>query len=222
MRSLASALLLISLLIYSVDVMAEGDSFFDKDYAGSPLESKKGESKHSDELVPLFPEKNITPTKEATVASQPTPTEAPPLLEGIETPVRAVGVLVNGLDTAHLLDVMTELSDLAIQKKVRVGRVLAICKPENLMLMAMRLGALDPTGRRGMEVLRFLEGAEELPEQYRGVITRSPTWVVETEKGEILLEGTRGVERYFTQTGNFADKWGDDPHSEPMIPVRPR
>lgn len=112
-------------------------------------------------------------------------------------PVLGIGAVLNSLDKDHFFASIKELSDTAIRFDLGIGEVYAI---------GTVLSAFDTN----QDLIRiFARGGgisirSTAPEAYK--VGRSPSWILYTKEGEILLEATGPLAANFNQKGEFVDR----------------
>ncbi len=135
-----------------------------------------------------------------------------------------VGMVLSGDDYGHFLKSLTDLNNLAKDRGIPFGRIQIVGNPQKTLKNFDRLS----TGSFDMKDLREWDGmgvpssgpidfgsfyalVEKLkfagyPSSEYGKLTRSPTWIVRTEKGIFVLEGlSRGIEELFNEQGEFLE-----------------
>jgi hypothetical protein len=116
-------------------------------------------------------------------------------LTGLVRPlrVRAIGGIINSVDIPHYEKSLQQLVDLAVAKDLDVSTVYVM---GNMKTSSETELITKILGRGG--VVRFVNS---IPAGYD--VSYSPTWIVKTKEGEVLLEGVSGLEKYFNQRGEF-------------------
>jgi hypothetical protein len=119
-------------------------------------------------------------------------------LEGFDVQsVISIGAVINALDKEHLGIYTKKLSDLLVERNIPAGqfymRHLVGTLPDLQSFMRLIVYGATP---------RYIS---TLPEKY-AMLTASPTWIIQTEKGEYLLEGVEALERFITADGGFVEK----------------
>lgn len=142
---------------------------------------------------------------EMTAPPEPKATEVPGALATVSArsvygtpgaPIFFVNAIINGMDREHMYRQLMELSHVVLKQKVPLGAVYLI-------------GSNWELTEQEMQELRakvgFYPGVwwSTVPSGYR--ITRSPTWVLQTREGQILLEGIEGLRDYINKNGEFVD-----------------
>lgn len=207
-------LLFVMGLTAGLPVLAQerGKNFFEKDFVNkqmkepdldktaccpppptsAPVTTATSAAKKGDGFVSLEP--TATPVV-------PTPTIAP--LDRF-TPRKALSLsaILSAEDPSLLSQQLGSLSKLATEKKLVVRTVYIVGDPSKIPVALENLTQQDPTLRSVIE-LGELEPASSPPEKYK--VTKTPTWIVETEEGEVLLEGAPQLERYFNFSGQFLE-----------------
>lgn len=111
--------------------------------------------------------------------------------------VRSIGAILNALDKAHFQEKIRELGDVVARFDFDVGFIWAIGSFENLTTTE---DVAPLVARNGV-----IELADRPPERYAHV-ERSPTWIVRTPDGDIILEGTGPLAHHFNVRGEFIEK----------------
>ncbi|HMO01455.1 MAG TPA: hypothetical protein PKD37_04850 [Oligoflexia bacterium] len=116
---------------------------------------------------------------------------------GDKKKVLAVGLIVNSLDKEHLRLVLSDLVEAAVSNDLTIGDVYAIGNIGNLISLreSSQLAA-----REG-----WIRAVSEVPPKYAAVKT-SPTYIIHTPEGEILIEGLikRPLKALFDGAGNIS------------------
>jgi len=144
-------------------------------------------------------------------ASTPSPTPTPqesPVEETAGIPISEVKVFVNAIERSHFLDVVAEYGSIAAKYNLTSSGLIAVggffgrddVPPE--MTRLLLLGT--PVAPFGL-----------VPPKYK--VERSPTWVLTTEKGEIVIEGFMSIDKFLNRKGEFQRKFLEieDPHEQP-------
>ncbi len=206
------------LLAGYVDAQAPDVGYYQHDYARTPL-SEKGDARQLPRgrlaLPTPTPEDGATAAQTSeddgaavatTPSSTPTPQESP-VEETAGIPISEVKVFVNAFERSHLLDVVSEYGSIAAKYNLTSSGLIAVggffgrddMPPE--MTRLLLLGT--PVAPFGL-----------VPPKYK--VERSPTWVLTTEKGEIVIEGFMSIEKFLNRKGEFQRKFLEieDPHAE--------
>jgi len=198
-----------SIGIASAQSKSSSGSFFPPDYAKDPL--KGGSARpaeqplNADNSDDLFGPSAPTPVPSSdlqagfTTLGDPTPTPTPdPNLEDELTAltepvtVKQISAIINCDDREHFKAQLMTMRELVIKHDLSVGQLYAVCRSP-----ALNDGIQMPLIIRG-GILRVVE---DPPAQYP--IDLSPTWIVETEKGQHILEGQLDLARAFNSKGEF-------------------
>ena len=183
------------------------NEFFEHDYAGSVMDPKSNKKPRkrasSEDNLGITPEASSTPAIKATFSApsenepatpSPTPDENE-LKDRMEAmPVKSIGALLNAKPSEKLFNDMRQLIDISLKYNYPVGEVTII-------------GSV-PRSKTDMEIMGVsvrggkLQALTKLPHKYRQV-TRSPTWILETGSGEILLEGFANPQKFLNSRGEF-------------------
>ncbi len=143
-------------------------------------------------------EKGGTATTSPAPSASPAPS-GPDLRDNLEAnPIRRISLVINAKEGPHLSDGITQLIDIASKYDLKIGTI-------------YRIGwttALVPA--RTMPVFLVQGGkfkdVDAPPAKYP--VKKSPTWIVETDKGEIILEGFPILDRFVNSKGQFVANTG--------------
>ena len=113
-------------------------------------------------------------------------------------PIDSISVIVHGLNDAHFKQVMRNFLQLMAKRDLDIDFV-------------FKMGLTDMRDKE-IRSIRYqvwaLEGevwnVREIPERYQA-IRKSPTWIVNTERGEILVEGFPTLDEFVNAKGEFID-----------------
>ncbi len=207
-RSLACSMLL-GLVFTSApaaaDPLRENMQFYPKNYVTKP----KQETPPVKSVIPgrEQPSKGAAPLVRPAISESRTTAAAPgaPKTENIldeaaGKPIRSISALLSTANPDSLRDNLAQLGDAAS----RLG-----ISPGLLYLVGPLIDPGDYIEGTGTFAPLFAAGAlpisvQEVPKQYP--VTLSPTWIVETDQGTILLEGVTHLERYVNGRGEFVDR----------------
>jgi hypothetical protein len=120
----------------------------------------------------------------------------------------SVGALISIADPKHAKKHIHELNEFNTQKKVPISKVYLVGPPEKSIEVYAGLyrSGFSPNKEDQHESALLLTNQQYLPnvpDTYSGV-EYSPTWIVDTEFGVILVEGEqRKLMSYFDDQGNF-------------------
>jgi len=166
----------------SRDTIVEAEEFFDK---GSVVESEK--------------EKQDNITSVTSVNSE----ETSVVKRG--EPITALGGILDAQQREHFRTELAKLIGVASDNNIVLGKVYAIGPISSIIDKKTKIPFAD---RKEMFKFAVMEGllypSEEIPERYN--IKLSPTWIIRTEKGEILLEGIGNLASFINERGEFIDK----------------
>lgn len=200
MRWLPNVLLIVSAFTLHVTVvLAEGPSeFYKQGYARTPMDSDKAVKQSK----PKLDSKNPTPA----VVNQPSDSKKPEFKKPVfklpnvmdeaeGTPILSIGVIVDLNDREHYEQVMSGLRETLDRTSILAGTVYTLSAggpymEDNFIHLYAR-GA-------------SLQSGTELPERYQH-IALSPTYIVETNEGEILLEAVSELNRFVNARGEFLE-----------------
>lgn len=110
------------------------------------------------------------------------------------TPVVWVGAILESSDSQHLKENLEELTSLSTRFDWMLGPVLIIGVPDKKIVAPY---VLKISARSGVLQLR-----PEIPEKYKAV-KQSPTWIVQTAKGQVLLEAVGNIKKFFNKKGEL-------------------
>lgn len=112
--------------------------------------------------------------------------------------VETVGAIISSKDPQHLKDMLQELLDVAVKYDFALGDIYTVGFPPDSQALKPLLIKLS--AREGKIMARA-----EVPEKYQ--VSKSPTWIVSTAAGEILLEGTGPLGANFNSKGKFLNRY---------------
>lgn len=204
-------LLALALLAGAVEAQ-ERNGFFERDFArgssgvseategsgpaiaATPKPKREGSTRHR----PTSPASDISArvqrAKEATGAAAGEGTVA---AGEVTRKVTRVGAILNTLSVDHFREKLNELVEVLDKYDLdggiiyTLGNIHNLSKVEEVSLVVVR-GAI-------------VEAVEELPEKYEQV-TLSPTWILETAEGDILLEAVGPLGNHLNSKGEFIDR----------------
>jgi len=202
-----------ALSCFAQDSSHRGD-FFQHNFAKSTGDLEG----HAIHPMPLYPdEATATPTiaveKKVSAAENKADFNEGPIGEGNEAdatptpdteqkippiPVHSIAAIFSSASKEHLIACFKELTDVAIETDRLIDQVYTIGDMRNLD--AARPYLLKMIGRNGQ-----VQVSDELPKKYREV-KMSPTYILKTEKGEIILEAAGPLIDNFNNKGEFVDK----------------
>jgi hypothetical protein len=110
--------------------------------------------------------------------------------------VNSIGLIVNSMEREHYQRALQGLLHIADTREIKISSVYTLGNFE----IATRSSLIPGVVARG-GVVRVLN---EIPEGYE--VTLSPTYIVKTPEGEIVLEAVSSLERYFSSSGEFLDR----------------
>jgi len=137
--------------------------------------------------TPVEDQKAVAPDEEEQSAS---------VFDSDAQPVQSIGAILNGLDKAHYETQLTILFEVAERYDFNLGPIYAIGASSH----KDDLGRYFPLILRGAKI----EYPTEPPEEYD--VSMSPTWLINTKKGQYVLEATGTLDRYFNSRGHFIEK----------------
>ena len=116
-----------------------------------------------------------------------------------ETVIFKVGVIVKLEKRDSAMRVLDSLSRAADKLRAKLGRIYLIGPFDEGFI---RSEAIRSLLLKGAQVAPSLV----VPERYK--VERSPTWILEAEEGEILLEGFESLEKHINSRGRFVEPAG--------------
>ena len=111
-------------------------------------------------------------------------------------PVRSIGGIINSLDAQHYTNSLQQLTDFARAKNLNIGTIYT--------LGDMRIATENPNVPKVVARGGVVRMVSNIPQGYN--VNLSPTWVLKTDEGEILLEAVGPLEKYFNQKGEYLDR----------------
>lgn len=111
-------------------------------------------------------------------------------------PVQSVGAILNSLDSAHYLKSLEQLTELAISRDMSIGKIYA--------LGDLKVASENPYVGKIIARGGIIHIVSNVPKGY--AVSLSPTWIVKTAEGEVLLEAVGALDKYFNQRGEFLDR----------------
>ena len=192
----------------------EKNPFFERDFARNPLSEQAASEAPHNPGDGASPVPNQPPRVEAAPAAgdRSAEEEAKSRIEAMQREgqiqagdltaleknhkVLSIGGVINAVDKTHFDAKLKELLEVVERYDLDVGFIWAIGSVQNLMSSPE---ALYLVARQGI-----VEAAEAAPEHYK--IKMSPTWVLRTPEGEILLEATGPLAGHFNMKGEFVEK----------------
>ena len=193
-RIISAVLILTSLFVgtlaFSQDNTTAPKKFYEKGYVTKPL-VRPGENRGSTESASAK-----HPADASNSQASPEPEiELPPTL-----PVQSISAVINGIDHDHFEKCLTELVQVLTKYDLRFGHLYSFSDPRIIgELMQQKPSKLFNLIARGGEINLI-----SAPMRYN--TTTSPTWILETEKGEIVLEATGPLANNFNSKGEYIDK----------------
>ncbi|MBX7145098.1 MAG: hypothetical protein K1X79_11655 [Oligoflexia bacterium] len=127
-------------------------------------------------------------------------------------PVNGIGLVVNSLVKEHYEETLSKLISLADMHKLKISTVYTMGDFE----ITTSSPALPAIVARG-GVVRVVN---EIPNGYD--ISLSPTYIVKTAEGEILLEAVPNLDRYFNNQGEFLEPEIRSDQKPKQAPVTPK
>lgn len=158
----------------------------------SPGQVVPGKSGNPDQDIFFSPEEDPTPTPQPLVGGS--------MLDQAQergSKIRFISLITRAEPRQHLINNLNQFQDLLTkQPKILVGEVFFVASPHELSLqerqqLAPLLANFPPT-----TVL-------ELPKQIGIKAQRSPTWILETDDGRVVLEGVEKLESFVNSAGEF-------------------
>lgn len=110
--------------------------------------------------------------------------------------VNSIGLIVSSMEREHYQRALQGLLHIADTREIKISSVYTLGNFD----IATRSSLIPGVVARG-GVVRVLN---EIPEGYE--VTLSPTYIVKTPEGEVVLEAVSSLERYFSSSGEFLDR----------------
>lgn len=202
-------LLLIGFMCASAVVQAQSPKdFFPNDYVNNPINKTRPSpfatpSASISSTVPsATPAKNesvtTTPKTEDTILASPSssPHEAKRYENLPQLPlskIKRIGAVLDGLQGSSTTDRFRSFLEFMASKKLEISTVYFV-GPYSDLTMGEMIILQSLKGRQ--------ETVEEIPAHLK--IARLPSWVIETEKGLVILEGLDSFEQFITNDGNLS------------------
>lgn len=186
--------LLLGLFVANGVVCEEKPSFFQNDFARTPIQ-KEGESprkvkepKKNKETKP-----DQTFQEEQTVELHTNDSELPsPIQKGPK--IESIGMVINATDPKHFEEHLGELLSQIDKHDVDAGVIYQLGDHDDFNAYDQLMPKLIARG-----ALFRLEGSA--PRRF--TVTKSPSWILQVEEGLIVLEAPENINRYISQTGHF-------------------
>lgn len=170
------------------------NEIFGKTKQGAAKDSA-GKSGRSEELAGNAADKDIGFVESNTSLEAPKEVEEDLSYESKEgNKIIWLGAIINSTDSKHTVEKLKELNEEANKYDLMVGPVFLVGNTDIASVHEM-LGPLQK--RQGL-----IDFRSEIPKKYKEVKS-SPTWIMQTEKGQILLEGTGALKRNFNKSGQL-------------------
>ena len=189
----------------------KADSFYEHNFAGrimseggQPVRPSRSPAKPNEGKTEAVPQTDVSSSSFTAPGESPSPT--PAVVETKEdlrdklnpAPIKRLGIIVSGSDDNHFSQSLEKLLDVSLARKIPVGKVIMVGPFNN----PKRKGVFLGIGIQGGKTM----GVDEVPAQYP--VTKSPTWIVSLEKGDVLLEGFTDIERFLNSKGEFVENVG--------------
>jgi len=194
-----------------LNAQERGKNFFEKDFVTKQMKEESGKPPAPPVESQPPPVRQGTPEPKqdggfVSLEPTPAPPAGTPTLPPLErfTPRKALSItaILSADDPELFTRKLSGLSKMAQEKRLVVKRVYVVGNAANIPVGLENLMQQDESGRLLME-LGEIEPAPTPPEKYK--VTTTPTWIVETEEGEVVLEGAPDLERYFNFSGQFLE-----------------
>jgi len=190
----------------------ERNPFFEKDYAKNPLEEKPTQGVRVPSVA-IPNAEGATPIPEVEADSTNPMDQLKSKLEALQSgevagpldltalertyKVISVGGILNALDKVHFQEKARELLEVVERHDLDVGFIWAVGSFDNLTTVPEMMSLV---ARNGVGEL-----AERTTEKY-ATVKISPTWILRTPDGDIVLEGTGPLAQHFNVRGEFVRK----------------
>ncbi len=174
------------------------ESFFEKNYAKNPLEASKEMRDQRSETDTNTPE-SISENNNAETESLDSKFITDDDLEnpdqnGIE--IKWLGLIVSTKDSGIINNALSNLGEIVKKHQIKVGYIYLVGAPTGFQSFGKKLPILVENGA----VIKFVQA---VPDKYE--IKRTPSWIVATEKGEILLDGVVNISGFLNSNGELLD-----------------
>ena len=206
-------------VLFASQVVAQSqEKFFPHDYAKTPIENDRQLKEKEGDSFSLEKEEKISPYTDLLMKALPKNEEQPPLqiessseaevsalpnnTPGI--PIKWIGAVLATQDQQHFQNSVNDLIMNSDKYDLSLGEITLVGPPKGLsgktdLIMALTVREAGTSFR------------SKPPEEYK--IERSPTWIIGTAEGEILLEGAGPLSRFLNDKGEFVP---------PEIPEQPK
>ncbi|MCB0318894.1 MAG: hypothetical protein KDD56_09065 [Bdellovibrionales bacterium] len=179
------------ILFFSCIAQAQPKDFYEHDFSKRPLEETQGsfsEEKTIKDKASTSNPKSVESSKDSN--NSITESFSP------GTKIQSIGVVLDSENKKHFEETLWHLKELAVKHEFPVGEITAWGGfPEGM----------DEKLITTLFILQAeLNVAFEPADTYS--ITQSPTWVLKTQDGVILLEGINKIDRFFNKKGDFIDQ----------------
>ena len=212
---------LLCCIAFDLQAQPSGQEFFDKDFAKSPLESTKESDRSSSGIVQPSP----APVSASTA---PTPgfVELGPTLtpvatlnpsDAFGTRVYAIGAVINAHNPAHFESNVKQLIQVCHDRNLAIARIYAVGSPTQYG------SAIKPFLTNDWRMLSTLEFINRIvisvkpPSEY--ATSRSPTWLLATDKGVVVAEGYTNLMALVTNDSMLKDLSAESQVTPPPDPT---
>lgn len=182
---------------YASSTFQHGSSKLKDKHTKKALDKKKTTQLGEDQAAPSLPDASFTELKseeKEQVPLLPIENDLTPIDFEKRLKVRSIGVILNSDDKEHALEKLRELSELATEHDWTIGAIYALGDLANIAL-TKEMRMLQVRGA-------MLTQRDSLPKRYEA-IKLSPTWLVNTDEGEVILEATGKLKRNFNSSGEY-------------------
>lgn len=231
MKKIFILICFISCVVHAEDKSAQDSPFYEKDFAKSPMEGQKGGGGSKEKFKEMFPEayrtfipdgiptiqnkdrthsENDEKKEEDQSSVDPMGSKKKELFDQMDGTdkeiykVISVGAVINGVNKKHLEEYVQRFQELIKDRDFPVGKLKIVGPPEHIGKFYQYLEA-NPTEENLTKLFQGLlntEMALEVPAELN--ISSSPTWVIQTDKGTVLLEGYKDPRKFFNKKGELA------------------
>ena len=163
--------------------------FYEQDFAKKPGEDSLAKEQQQPSNL-----NSKTKNEASSIQADEPPASSEPDISGSK--VLAIGIVVGGDGSEKSHENLLALKELAIRFELPVSEVLVVggIGLENDQPILAALGVMGGQ-------IKIVETAEE---EYP--IKQSPTWIVETAQGKVLLEGIDSIDKFFNSRGEFVER----------------
>lgn len=201
MRISVKIIIALSLVVIPHSLLAEENgNFFPNNFARSPVGDTNVKSlgttsvESSPEPIEVIEQKSVTEDKNVSELTQTSPDLEASSEETKGIPTDKIGAILDARDSGRLKTSLSEMIRLSNLYDIEVGPIYLLGAPspdEDLM------NIFGSMALRGAKVTLRSTPPEEYP------VKTSPSWIVSTSQGEVLLEGITDLSSYINSKGEL-------------------